>query len=36
LVEQFVNEQGFRITGRSSDGFIAVAIPGVRERLIGR
>jgi hypothetical protein len=35
-VEQFISEAGFRIIERRPDGFTAVGIPGVRERLIGR
>jgi hypothetical protein len=35
-VEQFISDAGFRIIERTSDGFVAVRIPGVRERMIGR
>jgi hypothetical protein len=31
-----LNEEGFRITKTTPDGFIAVQIPGVRQGLIGR
>jgi len=31
-----LNEEGFRITETTADGFIAVQIPAVRDRLIGR
>ena len=31
-----LNEEGFRVTETTLDGFIAVQIPGVRNRLIGR
>jgi hypothetical protein len=36
LLEQALQEQGFRVSEATSDGFAAVRIPGVREHLIGR
>lgn len=36
LVKAALIEQGFRVTDRMSDQFVALRIPGVRERLIGR
>jgi hypothetical protein len=35
-VGQAMREQGFQITELTSDGFVAIRVPGVREGLLGR